>query len=189
MSIPVDLAAVRAGKATYADQIKNISYQDLRTYIDEVFQTFQSTISSATDAEANFVARDPQATTGNEVGWTPGHVIAHMTATLEETAAIASVLARGVQIESGLRLRYETFWEEIRTAQQLQARLAESQRICNAYLDAWPEQPHLDVTITRIPFVGPTNAIGVCAMGIAHAQGHYEQLKEIMRQAQTGSHV
>ena len=132
MPINIDLAAVRTGKATYADQIKDISYQDLRTYTDEVFQTVQSTISSATDRVATFVARDPQATTGDELGWTLGHVLAHLTATIEEAAATSSVLARGVQIESGVRLRYETPWEEIRTAQQLQARLIESQRICNA---------------------------------------------------------
>lgn len=181
--LKIDFAAIRAGKTTYADQIRHISYKDLRSYTDGAFEAVRSSISSATDAIVTFVPHDPQSTEGDERGWTLAHVIAHLTATFEDAAATASVLARGVQIESGLRLRYETPWEEIQTVQQVQARLAESQRISNAYLDAWPELPHLDITITRVPIFGPMNAIGTHALAIGHAYMHCEQLKEIVQQA------
>jgi DinB superfamily len=183
--LTIDFAAIRAGKATYADQISHISYKDLRPYTDEAFEAVRSSISSATDAVVTFVPRDPQSTEDDERGWTLAHVITHLTAVLEGAAAIASVLARGVQIENGLSLHYETPWEEIQTIQQVQVRLTESQRICHAYLDTWPDQPHLDITVTRSPLFGPTNAIGKYAFAIGHAYMHCEQLREIIRQAQT----
>ncbi len=183
----IDFMAIRAGKVTYAEQISHISYKDLPSYTDEVFQAVKSSISSATDALISFVPHDPQSTQGDERGWTLGHVITHITAALEEAAATASVLARGVKIEDGLRLRYETPWEELQTLRQVQARLAESQRMCHAYLDAWPESPHLDVLATPVPIFGPVNAIGMYVFGIGHAQMHCEQLQEIVRQAQTAS--
>jgi hypothetical protein len=183
----IDFSAIRSGKVTYAEQISHISYKDLRLYTDEVFQAVKSSISSATDALISFVPHDPQSTEGDERGWTIGHVITHITAAFEEAAATASVLARGVKIEDGLRLRYETPWEELQTLQQVQARLAESQRMSHAYLDAWPEPPHLDVMATPVPTFGPVNAIGMYVFGIGHAQMHCEQLKEIVRQAQTSN--
>lgn len=183
----IDFAAIRAGKVTFADMISHIGYKDLRSYTDEAFEAVRASIATATDAVVTFVPHDPHATEGDERGWTLGHVIAHLTATFEDAAATASVLARGVQLESGLRLRYETPWEELQTVQQVLARLAESQRICNAYLDAWPELPHLDMTITRIPILGTMNAIGTYALGVGHAYMHCEQLKEIVQQAQTAN--
>jgi hypothetical protein len=181
----IDFAAIRAGKTTYADQISHISYKDLRPYTDAAFEAVRSSISSATDAVVTFVPHDSQSNEGDERGWTLAHVITHLTAVLEGAAATASVLARGVQIESGLTLRYETPWEEIQTVQQIQTRLTESQRICNGYLDTWPEQPHLDLMVTRSPVFGPMNAIGTYAFAIGHAYMHCEQLKEIVRQAET----
>lgn len=181
----IDFSAIRSGKANYADLISHIGYKDLRPYTDKAFEAVRSSISSATDVVVTFVPHDPQSTEDDERGWTLAHIIAHLTAVLEGDAAIASVLARGVQIESGLRLRYETPWEEIQTVQQVQARLAESQRICNAYLDTWPEQPHLDTTVTLGPLLGPMNAIGTHMFAIGHVYMHYEQLKEIVRQAAT----
>jgi DinB superfamily len=182
--LTIDFAAIHAGKTTFSDQVSHVSYKDLRPYTDEAFEAVRSSISSATDAMVTFVPYDPQATEGDERGWTLAHVITHLTAVLEGAAASASVMARGVQIEGGLILHYETPWEEIQTMQRVQARLAESQRICHAYLDAWPEQPHLDIMVTRNPTFGPMNAIGRYAFAISHAYMHCEQLKEIVRQAQ-----
>jgi hypothetical protein len=92
------------------------------------------------------------------------------------------MLARGVKVEG--RLRYETPWESIQTVQQLHDRLAESQRMCNAFLAAWPDKPFLDVTVTRIPFLGQINAVQAYMLGIIHAQAHFEQLRDIVSQAQ-----
>jgi hypothetical protein len=55
--------------------------------------------------------------------------------------------------------------------------------MCRAFLDVWPDSPHLDLTITRIPHIGPMNAIGYYLLGILHGQSHLDQLREIMRQA------
>ena len=185
----IDFSAIRSGKAKYADLISPIGSKDLRPYTDKAFEAVRSSISSATDGVVTFVPQDSQSTEDDEHGWTLAHVIAHLTAVLEGDAAIASVLARGVQIESGLRLLYETPWEEIQTVPQVQARLAESQRICNAYLNTWPEQPHLDTTVTLGPLLGPLNAIGIHMFAIGHVYMHYEQLKEIVRQAATVNKV
>ena len=179
----IDFSAIRSGKTKYTDLISHIGYRDLRPYTDEAFEMVRASISSATDSAVTFVPYDPRSTEDDEYGWTLAHVIAHLTAILEGDAAIASLLARGVQIESGLHLRYETPWEEIQTVQQVQARLAESQRICNAYLETWPEQPHLDTTVTLGPSLGPMNAIGIHMFAIGHAYMHYEQLNEIVRQS------
>lgn len=181
----IDFSAIRSGKATYADLISHISSKDLRPSTDKAFEAVRSSIASATDVVVTFVPHDPQSSEEDERGWTLAHVIAHLTAVLEGDAALASVLARGVQIESGLRLLYETPWEEIQTVEQIQARLAESQRICHAYLDTWPEQPHLDTTVTLGPLLGPMNAIGTHMFAIGHIFMHYEQLKDIIRQAKT----
>ena len=180
----IDFAAIRAGKVTFAETVSQIGYRDLRSHTDEAFEAVRVSISSATDAAVTFVPHDPQAKEDDERGWTLAHVIAHLTAVLEAAAAVASVLARGVQIPGEMRLFYETPWEEIQTIEQVQARLAESQRISNAYLAAWPEQPHLDLTVTRSTFIGPLNAIGAYMFAIGHVYTHCPQLKEVVQQAQ-----
>ncbi|HLG75628.1 MAG TPA: DinB family protein [Ktedonobacteraceae bacterium] len=179
--ITIDFAALRSGQKTYAEIIRGVSYQDLFQITSEFFDTIQTSIAPATDADVTFVPNDPDARETEGVGWTLGHVVAHFTASLEESAALAAMLARGVTVEG--RLRYETPWETIQTVQQVQSRLAESRRMSEAFLNAWPETPHLDVTVTRVPTFGPLNAIGAYLLGILHGQAHVEQVREIMRQA------
>lgn len=176
----LDFAAFLAGQITYADLVHNATYANLRPLTDELFDTIQTVISDITDANVIFVARDPQSTEPGDLGWTLGHAIAHLTAILEDTAASAAMLARGVQVEG--RLRYEIPWESIQTVQQLQERLKESHRMCNAFLDAWPDAPHLDITMVRAPSFGSLNAIGVCVLGVMHGNRHLDQIREITRQ-------
>ncbi len=176
----IDLAAVFSGKANYADITRDLQKADLYTATDEYFDTVESILRTATDATILFVPHDPAASDQSEQGWTLGHIVAHLTASFEEPAAIAAMFARGVSVEG--RLRYEVPWEELSTIQKVRARLQESHRMCHAFLDAWPDEPHLDVTINRIAALGPMNAIGYYVLGIAHAQGHLEQLREIQRQ-------
>ncbi|GCE22879.1 DinB family protein [Dictyobacter kobayashii] len=178
--LQIDFGALRAGKASYNDLTKSLTYADLRAETNELFSTIQAIIANVSDADVTLVPEDPQAGEG-EHGWTLGHVIAHLTASLEEGAASAALLTRGFAIEQ--RLHTETPWESITTVEQLQARLHESQRITNAYLEAWPDKPDLTTTTVRVPFLGPMNAIGSYALGLVHGEMHYEQLKEIMRQA------
>ncbi|GLV54798.1 hypothetical protein KDH_16450 [Dictyobacter sp. S3.2.2.5] len=178
--LQIDLATLRAGTASYTDLTSAISHADLRTETSELFNNIQTIIANATDAAVTLVPEDSQAGEG-EHGWTLGHVIAHLTASLEEQATTSALLARGFTLEQ--RFHTETPWESITTVEQLQARLRECNRLCNAYLDAWPDNPDLSATVTRIPFIGPMNAIGCYVLGILHGQMHYDQLKEIMRQA------
>lgn len=178
--LQIDFGALRAGKASYADLTSSISQADLRAETSELFSNIQAITAGATDAAVTLVPEDPQAGEG-EHGWTLGHVIAHLTASLEEQATSSALLARGFAIEQ--RLHTETPWESITTLAQVQDRLRECNRICNAYLDAWPDKPDLNTTIARLQFIGPMNAIGCYTLGLLHGQMHYDQLKEIMRQA------
>jgi len=178
--MPIDLAAVHAGQLRYADLMHNVRHADLYEMTDELFDTLEVILVGSTDAAVLFVPRDPAASDQSEQGWTLSHVVAHLTATLEEAATVATLLARGVQVEE--RLRAETPWQKLSTAQVVQARLQESRRTCRAFLDAWPDKPHLDVTRTVLPLFGPMNAIGLYAFGIAHGQEHLDQLRETVRQ-------
>ncbi len=173
--------ALRSGKASYADLVRNIKHSDLYKFTGEYFDTVQSIVADVTDKGVTFVPLDAALKDQGEQAFTLGHVLTHLTASLEETASIGSVLARGIAFEG--RLRYEVPWETIHTAQQVHARLKESRRICHASLDAWPDAPHLDLTVTRIPSFGPINAIGMHMLGIMHGESHFEQLREIMRQS------
>ena len=176
----IDLTAVHAGQMSYADFTRTMQHDDLYVLTDELIATIESILAPATDTTVLFVPRDPTEENQQEQGWTISHVIAHLTATLEEAAAFAAMLARGVLVEA--RLRYETPWQDLRTAQMVQARLQESQRICRALLDAWPDEAHLDVTRTLIPQFGPMNAVGFYVLGLTHAQDHLDQLRETVRQ-------
>ena len=179
----IDLTAVRTGQASYADLVRDIRHADLYRMTDELFDALESILAGATDAAVLFVPRDAAATDRSEQGWTLSHILTHLTATLEDCAAIAAMLARGVL--PGGRLRYEVPWEELFTLQKVRGRIQESRRMCRAFLDAWPDEPHLDVTITPIPTFGPMNAVGFYALGVAHGQGHLDQLRETSSQYNT----
>ncbi len=176
----INLEAVRAGQVSYADLVRNIRHADLCSMTDELFDAFASIFAKATDAAVLFKPHDPAASDQNEQGWPMSHIITHLTASLEGSAAGAAMLARGVEVKE--RLRYETPWQNLATMQMVQARLQESHRMCRAFLDAWPDEPHLDVTVTLMPLLGPMHAVGLYALGIAHGQGHLDQLRETLHQ-------
>ena len=180
----VDFAAVRAGQITFGDAVRNLQSADLRRALDELFRAVEAALTGASDATIAFTPHDPEATDHSEQGWPVSHIVAHVTATLEDTLSGAAMLARGVEIKE--RLRYETPWESLSTLQKVQARLRESQRMTRALLDAWPDEPHLELTVTLIPQLGPVNAIGLGALGVAHGQMHIDQLRETVRQANAG---
>ena len=175
-----NIEAFRSHEISYADLVKDISYRDLYSITDEFFASVQSIVADVKDADVVFVPEDVALQNKDEQGWPLAHVVDHFTATLEESASIAVTLARGISFDG--RLRYEVPWEETHTAQQIQERLQESQRMCRAFLDAWPTTPHLDLTVTRIPHFGPLNAIGMYILGVLHGESHIEQLRDIMRQ-------
>jgi hypothetical protein len=183
----LDFSAVKSGATSFADLVAGLTKADLYQLTDEMIDTMQSIVADATDADVVFVPEDPNAndTFGRpeerELSWTLGHVIVHATASSEESAALALTLARGLEVEG--RSRSEVPWRSVTTAAQIHHRLEESRRMRKALLDAWPDEPHLDVTYTAYQRLGPLNAIGRFLLGLLHDNDHLGQLKEIMRQA------
>lgn len=179
-----NFSAVLSGQTSYADLVSGIRQADLHDITNEILNTIATIIEGANDADVVFVPRDENLQDpgkSGESGWTLGHVVTHLTASLEEPAALASTMARGI-VPAG-RSRYEVPWERVTTAQQVLSRLVECRRMCNAFLETWPDDPHLDIAVTRVPQFGPMNAIGMYILGLFHVAMHFDQLREIMRQA------
>lgn len=184
----LDFASVKEGKLSYTDLTSNLTKTDLYRLTDEMIDTMQAIIADAKDEDVDFVPQDPAAndTFGideeKDLAWTLGHVIVHATASSEESAALAVTLARGLPVDG--RSRYEVPWRTVHTVAQMRQRLEESRRMRRAFLDAWPDEPHLDTTYTPYPRLGPINAVTRFVLGLSHDDSHIEQLREIMRQAQ-----
>ena len=182
----LDFSSMRNGTKSFADLAGSLSKADLYQLTDEMIDTMQEIIADAVDADVVFVPDDPAAndTFGKpeeaNLSWTLGHVVVHATASSEEAAALALVLARGLPVEG--RSRYEVYWETVTTIEQARQRLEESRRMRKAMLDAWPDEPHLDVTYAPYASVGQINAIGRFIFGLYHDDAHLGQLREIMRQ-------
>ena len=186
MSALFDFAPYRSDDKKYADL--TLSQTDLRQYTNASIDHIQEIIAGATDFDVTFVPDDPIAkdiVTGDTLPWTLGHVIVHATASAEEGAALALNLARGVPIEG--RSRYETYWETVTTIAQVIERLEESRRMRLAMLDAWPNPPHLE-TIWEHKRLGVMTAPSRFLYGLQHEDSHYDQLREIMRQAKAAAH-
>lgn len=179
MAATFNFEAVRAGLTSFADMASKLNRADLISLTNEIFEALGKPLADQTaDDLVLFVPADSSAEEG--AGWTIGHIVAHLTATWEETVAVASTMARGIKLEA--RLRYEVPWEELNTIARVKARLQESQRMCLAFLETWPDEPHLDITATPIPPLGPLNALAMCGLGIGHAQSHVAQIAETVRQ-------
>jgi len=187
MSMMIDFTPVQEGSLTLADLQANFSREDLIAATNEMIDTILGIVRGLPDAYVNFEPIDPAAydehATGEmqNKGWTLGHVIAHTTASGEESACIGSILARGAEVD--FRARYEVPWESLTHTQQLIDRLEESRRIRVAYLNAWPDAPHLDVFWRKVARWGDINAIGYTLNGLKHEADHLGQIAEIIRQA------
>ena len=182
----LDFASIRNKTTSLSDITRDLTKEDLRALTNEMIDTMQEITADAIDADVVFVPQDPNAndTFGipeeADLAWTLGHVIVHATASSEEAAALALTLARGLPVEG--RSRYETPWRTVHTVAQIRHRLEESRRMRLAMLDAWPDEPHLDVTYAPYPGRPPQNAVARFTMGLYHDDAHLDQLREIMRQ-------
>lgn len=188
----IDYSVVQEHRAKFIDLTPNITVDDLRQEVKRLYDRVEEILQHTTDADLVFVPFDPHASDPHapadqqNVGWTLAHLVAHVTAANEENAVFSSILARGINI--GGRIRYETDWESITTIAQARQRLEESRRMVLAYLEAWPNTPHLD---TRREFgserarelFGEINAPASMIMGLSHMEGHLEQFQEVLRQA------
>jgi len=172
---------------SFSDMTRDLTKTDLRNLTNEMIDTMLSIIADATDEDVVFVPQDPNADDPfgipeeKDLVWTMGHVAVHTTASSEESAAIALTLARGLVPEG--RSRYEVPWRAVQTIDQVRHRFEESRRMRLAMLDAWPDEPHLDLTYAPSPRFGSYNAISRFIMGLYHDDDHLGQLREIMRQA------
>lgn len=176
--LSLDIGAARDRQRSLIEQTAELDPTDLRPLTEELYDRLDAIVAGLPDAAVVFVPDDPDASEGP--GWTLGHVVAHLTAGLEENAAQGCTLARGAEITG--RPRYETPWETIATAEKVRQRLAESRRMVLAFLAAWPDAPHRG-NVHDHPFFGPIDAVAFHAVGLNHAKGHLPQLEEIVRQA------
>lgn len=161
---------------------------DLRRLTDGLVERLLRLLHGCHDVDVTFfpddpLAYDPGAELGHEVntGWTVGHIIVHLTATAEESAALAAELARGVPYHG--RSRREVPWQEVTRVAQCRARLHECRRLCGASLGMWPTDP--DLSNTYIPWEGapPMGAVARYLLGLKHADEHMEQLRDVIAQA------
>jgi hypothetical protein len=165
-----------------------VTTHDLRRLTTVLSDHARRLLRGCKDADVTFVpldplADDPAAEQGHEmnVAWTLGHIIVHMTATAEESAALAAELARGVPNHG--RSRRELPWREVTTVAQCRARLEESRRICIASLGMWPDRP--DLTNVYIPWAdaSPMGTVARYLLGLRHEAAHLEQLRDVISQA------
>ena len=184
----LDFSPMRAGQVTVQELADPLSLDDLRSLTIESVETMLASIEGCTDADVVFVPHDPgshDAAAENpedlNLAWTLGHVIVHATASGEEYAVTGMNLARGVPFQG--RPRYEIPWQEVSMIEECRHRLLESQRMRLATLDVWPDDPHLNNTSQPNPSAAPINAKGAFLRGLSHDAAHYEQIREIVRQA------
>jgi hypothetical protein len=187
----LDFTPVLAGTLTPYYLGKQATIDDLRLAVHASIDHLLALLDGLTDADVVFdpvdpEADDPYAAAGEEqIGWSIAHLIAHVTASSEEGAAMASQLARGVEVK--LRNRYETPWRDITTVAHCRHRLEESRRMRLAFLDTWPDTPHLDVTrhmsAEALARFGEMNAPAAFIFGHVHELGHYGQIADVRDQA------
>jgi hypothetical protein len=165
-----------------------VTPQELRRFTDQLTRQMLGLLYWCRDADVTFVpldplADDPAAEPGHEthVAWTLGHIIVHLTASAEESAALAAELARGVPYHG--RSRREVPWQEVTTVAACRARLEESQRMCLASLEMWPQHP--DLANTYLPWEGaaPMDAVARYLLGLRHAAEHLAQIRDAISQA------
>lgn len=184
----IDFEPMRRKEVSLQDLAGALTREDLAKLTKEMCAEQLALIADAEDQDFVFVPDDPDANdtfaaNADVVGlsWTLGHVIVHATASSEESAALALVLARGLPVEG--RSRYEVPWEEARTAEFLRHRIEESLRMRLSMLAAWPDKPHLDNFYAPYEGRPPMNALGRFVGGLAHDDSHLDQIRKIMAQA------
>jgi hypothetical protein len=191
MGSMLDFESYRLGKVRFETLIAGLDSERLADLSVEMVDDLARRLDGCLDADVIFEpvdpeAHDPYAADPSEIDmpWTLGHVIVHVTASSEESAALAAEMARGVPNHD--RSRWEVPWREARTIEACQRRLAESLRMRLASLKMWPDPPHLDVAYAPWRGAPTVNAIGRFVLGLAHEHSHLEQIDEIIRQAKQG---
>jgi hypothetical protein len=184
----IDFDPYRRGEHTLPEIAAGLTRADLVRLTEEMCDLQLQLLSGIEDVDVLFTPDDPEANdtfaaTAEDVGmsWTLGHVIVHTTASSEEAAANALNLARGVEVLG--RSRYEVPWQTVHTAEQTRARVEESRRMRLAMLQAWPDQPNLDLTYTAREGTAPRNGVAQFISGLSHDDSHLDQVRRIVIEA------
>lgn len=183
----LDFTPVRNKEKTYAELVADLTVADLRDLTNEIIDHQLALIADCTDADVVFVPQDPDAEdpyaedeADRDLAWNLGHLIVHVTASSEESAALAAEMARGV-VRDG-RSRSEVPWQTVTTIAQCRDRLEESRRMRLAGLEMWPDEPHLD-NVRQSERVGEINPFVRFVFGLSHDQGHLAQIENVIAQA------
>lgn len=191
----IDFTPLRERKVKAGEFASRYSLADIRETAVAGITFMRELIADLDDADVTFdpidpEANDPHARPGEEhIGWSIAHLIVHVTASTEEGAALASVLARGIPYPNDVRLRYETDWRSVTKKSTLEQRLNESLRMRLAFIDSMPDKPS-NATVKRserfIELYGETDYKATFIFGLMHEFGHHEQMAEVKRQAIEG---
>lgn len=198
----LDFTPVFNGEIKLADFAKKATKEDLKLTTEASLDIILDIIRDTSDAELIFIpydpdAHDPVAASTQEVniGWSLAHLVLHVTASSEEGAAFSSLLARGISLPAGIRLRYEPHWQDphYQTKAAILQRLEESRQMRLAYLETWPDQPNLELCRELSErfeaTVGKLNAVGSFLLGLKHEIEHHEQFREAARQAKEATKI
>jgi hypothetical protein len=184
----LDFEALGTGRISYDQLVVDLTIGDLRQLTNEMIDAMLAVIENCIDADVIFQpidpeADDPYAEAADEVemAWTLGHVIVHATASAEESAALATELARGVEMHG--RSRSEVSWLSVTTIAQCRQRLEESRRMRLASLNMWPDHPYLDNRYQPWPSAPAVNAVGRFVLGLRHDHAHLGQIADVVGQA------
>ena len=180
---PIDRREMRLNQWVEA---QGLDREKLIEISNELIDTMLELIEGVEDEDVIFVPEDPEAEDPfaenpeeAHIGWTLGHIVAHVTASSEEVCAQAAELARGVEVCG--RSRYEVPWQEIRTVTDVVHRLEGSRRMRLGYFNAWPDEPHYETTYA--PYRSAYNCVALVVFGLYHEYSHLEQIKDVVQQA------
>lgn len=115
----LNFQAVREKEMSFDEMVADLNKDDLEDLTNEMIDTVIDLIADCEDSDVQFLPIDPDAydpfaeeEKDVDLAWTLGHIIVHLNASNEESAALASELARGVEYHG--RSRSEIPWESIR---------------------------------------------------------------------------
>ncbi len=181
----IDFTPINTNQMKMLEFSQQFAIADLATATQESIDIIHDLIKDLNDEQAVFIANDVEA--DGEIGWNVAHIVVHATATAEEAAAVSSIVARGILYPFEPRLRYETDWQTVTTIAHCLQRLDESLRMRLGYLHGWPDTPQLNIyrglPEPMIERFGQLNATATFLLGLWHEQRHFDQLREIVRQA------
>jgi hypothetical protein len=183
-----DFSPVRSREMTLTEFTAKLTPDDLRRFTNGMVDRILKLIDDCTDADVVFEPVDPEAHDSyavdeaeTDLAWNLGHLIVHVTASLEEGAALAAELARGVEFHG--RSRSEVPWRSVTAISQCRQRLEESRRMCLASLEMWPDQPDLENYYQRREGAPEITAVVSFVFGLAHAESHLKQIEAVVDQA------